>query len=180
MSKPDCLSLQNNGIYSFQVYIPAALRAKGTPPIIARSLRTSVKREARAIERPLSTACHFLFGEVQSGRLDREALPGRIRALVADALRAPADPALDTFLQRVDAMWKTPLFLDAEPAAEHPGVSEPVCLRRFAAFERGPVQPHRVRRWTVLRDVPSPEHSNVRRRLGILSPSEFGDLFDSL
>ncbi|MCA8224791.1 hypothetical protein LGM69_25280 [Burkholderia multivorans] len=119
----------------------------------------------------------------------REALPGRIRTFVEEALRASAvasnaDDALAAFTADLNAMWDAPpsLFVPREQEPEHPHVhvvrlnnaSEPAYRRRFQAFEHGPVQPHRVHRWTVLSHVLSPEHSDPGRRL------DFGDLFDSL
>ncbi|HGL6715948.1 hypothetical protein NTJ56_17685 [Burkholderia contaminans] len=74
------------------------------------------------------------------------------------------EQAVAAFRDEIDAMWDAPLPLIAPPTPEPPHSCEHVLLfndatayrRRFAAFERGAVQPLRVRRWTVLRHVPAP------------------------
>ncbi|OBR53746.1 DUF6538 domain-containing protein [Paraburkholderia tropica] len=200
--RPTYLTTTTSGVYAFCISIPTDLRVRGTAVIVQRSLHTRRRAQARALARRIAFDCLVLFDVARDAGDDaiKARLPDSIRALVdemldAAALAAPAvvptvDQAVAAFQAELDAMWNAPapLVVSPEPEPVHPHVHAvllnqvdgPTYRTRFAAFERGPVQPHRVRRWTVLRDVPSPEHSNVWRRLGILPPSEFGDLFDSL
>lgn len=197
--RPTYLTTTTSGVFAFCIAIPTDLRAPGTAVIVQRSLRTRRRAQARALAKRIAFECLVLFDAAREAETDgvgfKTRLPNAIRSIVDDALRSsvPAVSVVPTvehevaaFRAEIDAMWSAPLIAPPTPEPEHScthvllfnDASEPAYRRRFAAFEHGPVQQHRIRRWTVLRHVPSPEHSSLARRLG--RPVWFGDYFDSL
>lgn len=191
--QPTYLATTTSGVYAFTIGIPTDLRVPGTTPIIRRSLHTRRRAQARVLASRIAFDCRLLFEVVREAEADgagfKARLPGAIRSIVDDALRSsvPAVSVVPTvehevaaFRAEIDAMWSAPLIVPPALEQEHLHVHAVLLNHadgnRFERFERGPVQPHRVRRWTVLRRVPSPEHSDPARRYG----SDWCDLFDSL
>lgn len=199
--RPTYLTTTTSGVYAFNIAVPTDLRVPGTASTVLRSLRTRNRAQARALASRIALDCHMLFdlARDEDDSSVKARLPDSIRAIVDEALRAnaPASPAVvptvdqavADFQAELDSMWDAPvpLVVSPEPAPVHPHVhavmlnlGEGTTYRnRFERFEHGPVQPHRVRRWTVLRHVPSPEHGDPARRLG-MTTAKFGDLYDSL
>ncbi|WP_205182985.1 DUF6538 domain-containing protein [Burkholderia sp. LMG 13014] len=197
--RPTYLTTTASGVFAFNIAIPADLREPGMPAAVLRSLRTKKRTQARALASRIAFDCRVLFNVARDAGDDaiKALLPDSIRSIVDETLHANAtaattvapsvEQAVDDFRAEIDAMWNAPLasLVPRTPEPEHPHVHvvlpnnarEPVYRRRFFAFEHGPVQPHRVRRWTVLRHVPSPKHSDPALRYG---EPDFGDLFDSV
>ncbi|OLL33552.1 hypothetical protein BTH42_00730 [Burkholderia sp. SRS-W-2-2016] len=178
------LSTTTSGVYAFTIGIPTDLRVLGATAIIRRSLHTRNRAQAHALASRIALDCHMLFDltrDEDNGSI-KARLPDSIRAIVDDALRAnaPASPAVvptvdqavAAFRAEIDAMWDAPasLVVSPEPEPVHPHVHAVLLnpadgatyRNRLERFERGPIQPHRVRRWTVLRHVPSPFGQDLR------------------
>jgi len=189
--QPSYLTNTPSGMFAFCIGLPADLRVPGAPTTVRRSLRTRRRAQARTLAKRIAFDCLVLFDAAREAETDgagfKTRLPDAIRSIIDDALRSSATPSVDQavadFRAEIDAMWDTPLPLIVPPtpepahSCEHVlllNASEPAYRCRFAAFERGPVHPNRVRRWTVLRHVPSPEHGRLGR------PVWFGDYFTSL
>ncbi len=182
--RPTYLTTTTSGVYAFTIAVPTDLRVPGTAANVQRSLHTRRRAQARDLASRIAFDCHMLFDAVRDAGDDtiKARLPGSIRAMVDKALGAAApaapavvptvDQAVAAFRAEIDAMWDAPasLVVSPEPEPVHPHVhavllnqaAGPTYRTRFAAFESGPVQPHRVRRWAVLRHVRSPFDQNVR------------------
>ncbi|VVD61983.1 hypothetical protein PCE31106_00144 [Pandoraea cepalis] len=194
--QPSYLTNTPSGMFAFCIGLPTDLRVPGAPTTVRRSLRTRRRAQARTLAKRIAFDCLVLFDAAREAETDgagfKTRLPDAIRSIVDDALRSSATPSVDQavadFRAEIDAMWDASpsLSVPREPEPAHScehvllfnDASKPAAVRRFAAFEHGPVHPNRVRRWTVLRHVPSPEHGRLARRLG--RPVWFGDYFTSL
>ncbi|MBR7945432.1 DUF6538 domain-containing protein [Burkholderia cenocepacia] len=173
--QPTYLTSTPSGMFAFCIGLPTDLRVPGVPTTVRRSLRTRRRAQARALAKRIAFECLVLFDAARNADDDgiKARLPGAIRSIVDEALHpsAPAAPTVDRavadFRAEIDAMWDAPpsLFMPPKPEPE-PSICTHVVVfnqagetayrRRFNAFEHGPVQPNRVRRWTVLSHVPAP------------------------
>lgn len=182
--RPTYLTTTTSGVYAFTIAVPTDLRVPGTAANVQRSLHTRRRAQARDLASRIAFDCLVLFDVARDAGDDtiKARLPDSIRAIVDNALGAAApaapamvptvDQAVAAFRAEIDAMWDAPahLVVSPEPEPVHPHVHavllnqavSPTYRTRFAAFEHGPGQAHRVRRWTVLRHVRSPFDQNVK------------------